>query len=203
MADFLNAYSIQNWLESCPQGYLEDTVYGHESTESEPDVLMDNDVLRQDAIRTTVALVVGERCALAASSGLINAAPDEASKRFLATQTLDEARHVEVYHRYLTEKLGLSYEIHPSLNTLLEDICSDSRWDVTYLGMQIMVEGLALAAFGIMRLMMEGAPLIQDITSRVMADESRHVAFGVLSWLVSMVSAIRVALPSSTSLSEP
>ncbi len=64
---------------------------------------------------------------------------------------------------------------------MLDDICSDSRWDVTFLGMQIMVEGLALAAFGIMRLLMEGEPLIQDITSRVMADESRHVAFGVLS----------------------
>ena len=60
-----------------------------------------NPVLREDAIRTTVQLVVGERCALAASSGLINAAPDEASKRFLATQTLDEARHVEIFTQRL------------------------------------------------------------------------------------------------------
>ena len=100
MADFLSAYSIQNWLESCPQGYLEGTVYGHKPGESEIEILKTNPVLHEDAIRTTVQLVVGERCALAASSGLINSAPDEASKRFLATQTLDEARHVEIFtHR--------------------------------------------------------------------------------------------------------
>jgi hypothetical protein len=94
---------------------------------------------------------------------------------------MDEARHVEVYHRYLTEKLGISYEVHPSLQQLLDQILQDPRWDLTFLGMQIMVEGLALAAFGMMRLMMAGEPLIQDITTRIMGDESRHVAFGVLA----------------------
>ena len=69
MADFLNAYSIQRWLELCPQGYLEDTVYGHGESEKEPDSLLDDDDLRTAAIRTTVQLVVGERAALAASSG--------------------------------------------------------------------------------------------------------------------------------------
>jgi hypothetical protein len=94
---------------------------------------------------------------------------------------LATAKIVEVYHRYLTDKLGVSYEIHPSLATLFADIMSDSRWDVTYLGMQIMVEGLALAAFGLQKMMMAEEPLIVDITTRIMADESRHVAFGVLS----------------------
>jgi len=123
----------------------------------------------------------GEQGALVATAKIVQQVPWEEAKFYAANQVADEARHVEVYHRYLTEKLGLSYEIHPSLKTLLDDICSDSRWDLTYLGMQIMVEGLALAAFGIMRLLMEGEPLIQDITTRVIADESRHVAFGVLS----------------------
>jgi hypothetical protein len=67
------------------------------------------------------------------------------------------------------------------LNRLLDDIITDSRWDVTFLGMQIMVEGLALAAFGVTRMQMADEPLIQDLIGRVMADESRHVAFGVLS----------------------
>ena len=66
-------------------------------------------MLHEEAIRTTVQLVVGERCALAASSGLINAAPDEASKRFLATQTLDEARHVEIFTHRLYD-LGVRKE---------------------------------------------------------------------------------------------
>jgi hypothetical protein len=101
MTDFLKGYSIQYWLESAPQGYLMNTEYGHAPGETEPQPILADPVLREQAVRTTVQLVLGERCALAASSGLINAAPDEASKRFLATQTLDEARHVEVFTQRL------------------------------------------------------------------------------------------------------
>jgi hypothetical protein len=86
-----------------------------------------------------------------------------------------------VYRRYLTEKLGVSYPVNRHLHTLLEQIIGDSRWDMIYLGMQIMVEGLALAAFGLMRFTAATEPLIQQITSYVMRDEARHVAFGVLS----------------------
>ncbi len=123
----------------------------------------------------------GEQGALVATAKLVQQVPWEEAKFYAANQVSDEARHVEVYHRYLTEKLGLSYEIHPSLAALLEDIVADSRWDVTYLGMQILVEGLALAAFGLQKLMMQGEPLIQEITTRIMGDEARHVAFGVLT----------------------
>ena len=123
----------------------------------------------------------GEQGALLATAKIVQQVPWEEAKFYAANQVADEARHVEVYHRYLTEKLCLSYEVHPSLQQLLDEILRDPRWDVTYLGMQILVEGLALAAFGMMKLMMANEPLIQDITARIMADESRHVAFGVLS----------------------
>jgi hypothetical protein len=123
----------------------------------------------------------GEQGALLATAKIVQAVPWEEAKFYAANQVADEARHVEVYHRYLTEKLGLSYEVSPSLNRLLDDIIRDPRWDITFLGMQIMVEGLALAAFGVTRLQMADEPLIQDLIGRVMADESRHVAFGVLS----------------------
>jgi hypothetical protein len=123
----------------------------------------------------------GEQGALVATAKIVQQAPTVEAMLYAANQVADEARHVEVYHRYLTEKLGISYEIHPALASLLGDIVTDSRWDMTYLGMQIMVEGLALAAFGLMKLMMQDEPLIQDLTTRVMSDESRHVAFGVLS----------------------
>jgi len=123
----------------------------------------------------------GEQGALLATAKIVETVPWAEAKFYAANQVADEARHVEVYHRYLTEKLGLSYEIHPSLATLLSDIMTDSRWDVTYLGMQIMVEGLALAAFGLQKMMMAEESLIVDITTRIMADESRHVAFGVIS----------------------
>ena len=123
----------------------------------------------------------GEQGALLATAKIVETVPWAEAKFYAASQVLDEARHVEVYHRYLTEKLGISYGVHPSLQTLLDDILRDPRWDLTFLGMQIMVEGLALAAFGLLRLQMAGEPLIQDITGRIMADESRHVAFGVLA----------------------
>ncbi len=123
----------------------------------------------------------GEQGALLASARIVETVPWAEAKFYAAVQVMDEARHVEVYHRYLTEKLGISYEVQPALETLLDDIVSDSNWDVTYLGMQIMVEGLALAAFGTVRMTMSGEPLIQDITARIMADEARHVAFGVMS----------------------
>jgi hypothetical protein len=123
----------------------------------------------------------GEQGALLATAKIVETVPWAEAKFYAANQVADEARHVEVYHRYLTEKLGISYEIHPSLGQLLADIMTDPRWDVTYLGMQIMVEGLALAAFGLQKMMMAEEPLIVDITTRIMADESRHVAFGVIS----------------------
>jgi uncharacterized ferritin-like protein (DUF455 family) len=123
----------------------------------------------------------GEQGALLATAKIVETVPWAEAKFYAASQVLDEARHVEVYHRYLTEKLGVSYGVHPSLQTLLDDILRDPRWDLTFLGMQILVEGLALAAFGLVRLQMTGEPLIQDITARIMADESRHVAFGVLA----------------------
>jgi hypothetical protein len=123
----------------------------------------------------------GEQGALLATAKIVQTVPEAEAKFYAANQVADEARHVEVYHRYLTEKMGISFPVVPSLQELLSDIIEDPRWDVTFLGMQILVEGLALAAFGMMRLMMSGEPLIQDITTRIIGDEARHVAFGVLA----------------------
>ena len=92
---------------------------------------------------------------------------------------MDEARHVEVYHRYLHEKLGIEYPSTRPQDAARPDP-RDSRWDMKFLGMQIMVEGLALAAFGMMRDTATN-PLLRDLTAYVMGDEARHVAFGVLS----------------------
>ena len=102
------------------------------------------------------------------------------AKLYASTQVVDEARHVEVFARYLDEKLGGHYQINAHLRMLLDDIVNDSRWDMTYLGMQVMVEGLALAAFGFMH-QLTGEPLLKQLLRYVMSDEARHVAFGVLS----------------------
>jgi len=123
----------------------------------------------------------GEQGALVATAKLVQACPDEEAKFYAASQVLDEARHVEVYHRYLTEKLGTSYPILPSLGNLLDDVIEAKDWDMSFLGMQIMVEGIALGAFAFVKLSNPDEPLILEITERVMQDESRHVAFGVLT----------------------
>ena len=122
----------------------------------------------------------GEQGALVATARLVETAPDIDSKFYAANQVADEARHVEAYSKYLIEKLQHSYPISKPLESLLVDIMGEKRWDITYLGMQIMVEGLALAAFGWGNLLFHD-PVIKQITDYVMRDEARHVAFGVLS----------------------
>jgi hypothetical protein len=122
----------------------------------------------------------GEQGALICTAKIVETVPWYDAKLYASTQVVDEARHVEVFARYLDEKLGGSYQINAHLRMLLDDIVNDSRWDMTYLGMQIMVEGLALAAFGNMQ-QMTNEPLLKKLLRYVMSDEARHVAFGVLS----------------------
>ena len=122
----------------------------------------------------------GEQGALICAAKIVHIVPGLDAKFYAATQVMDEARHVEVYSRYLSEKLQLAYPINPGMKSLLNDIISDSRWDMTYLGMQVLIEGLALAAFGLIR---EYAtePLAKALNTYVMQDEARHVAFGRLA----------------------
>ena len=122
----------------------------------------------------------GEQGALLCTAKIVETVPWIDAKYYAATQVVDEARHVEVFGKYIDTKLGDSYPINVHLKLLLDDIINDSRWDMTYLGMQIMVEGLALAAFGFMH-QLTPEPLLKKLLRYVMADEARHVAFGVLS----------------------
>ena len=122
----------------------------------------------------------GEQGALLCTARIVETVPWIDAKYYAATQVMDEARHVEVFARYLDEKLGYQYRINENLKGILDDILRDPRWDIAYLGMQIMVEGLALAAFGMMH-MVTTEPLLKKLLRYVMSDEARHVAFGVLS----------------------
>ena len=190
MADFLSQYSIQRWLEMCPQGYLDGTVFGHAADVSEPEEFMENDLLREGSIATTVQLVVGERCALAASSGLVNAAPDFASKTFLATQTLDEARHVEIFTQRLFD-LGVKPEdlestidtfVNPNLvkfaEVLLEKV-SNGDFVSGVVGQNIVLEGMAFSVFELLQAASaEMNPKFAQTLSGTIADERRHVGFG-------------------------
>ena len=122
----------------------------------------------------------GEQGALICASKIVSTVPDIDSKFYAATQVVDEARHVETYSRFLYEKLELAYPINPHLRSLLDNVVTDSRWDMTYLGMQVLIEGLALAAFGLIRDVATNE-LARAVTAYVMEDEARHVAFGRLA----------------------
>ena len=122
----------------------------------------------------------GEQGALICTAKIVETVPWIDAKYYAATQVMDEARHVEVFAKYLDTKLEGHYPLNAHLGLLLDDIIEDSRWDMTYLGMQIMVEGLALAAFGFMH-MTTPEPLLKQLLRYVMSDEARHVAFGVLT----------------------
>jgi hypothetical protein len=122
----------------------------------------------------------GEQGALICTAKIVETVPWIDAKYYASTQVMDEARHVEVFARYLDDKLSGHYPINAHLKLLLDDIVNDGRWDMTYLGMQIMVEGLALAAFGFIH-QLTTEPLLKQLLRYVMSDEARHVAFGVLS----------------------
>jgi len=102
------------------------------------------------------------------------------AKYYASTQTMDEARHTEVFAKYLHTKVGEAYPMSPFLEAQIMALLEDSRWDIAYLGMQIVIESLALAAFGsLLRTTQE--PLLRKLLRYVMSDEARHVAFGVIS----------------------
>jgi hypothetical protein len=122
----------------------------------------------------------GEQGALIATAKIVGTVPDMNAKFYAATQVMDEARHVEAYKRLLHEKFDLAYPINPSLKTLLEQTLTDRRWDMTYLGMQVLIEGLALAAFQSLR-DKAGNTLAGAVNAYVMQDEARHVSFGRLA----------------------
>lgn len=190
MSSFLDAYSIQHWLESAPQGYLLNTQYGHPAGEQEPELVTGDPVLREQAIRTTVQLVLGERCALAASSGLVGAAPDEASKRFLATQTLDEARHVEIFTQRLYDLGVKKTELEDTLQTLanphllkfaetLLEKVDRKDFVAGVVGQNVILEGMAFHVFEMMHAGSRSSnPKFAHTLSGTIADERRHVGFG-------------------------
>ncbi len=122
----------------------------------------------------------GEQGALYAAAQVTEAVHGMDAKLYGATQVMDEARHVEVFARYLDDKLGKLYQVNDNLFTLIDALMTDGRWDMKFLGMQIMIEGLALGAFGTLH-QLTREPLLKELLARVIQDEARHVHFGVVA----------------------
>ncbi len=122
----------------------------------------------------------GEQGALMAAAQVTEAVQFFDGKYYGATQVVDEARHVEVFHRYLDTKLEKLYQVNDNLFVIIDALMEDSRWDMKFLGMQIMVEGLALGAFGTLYKITR-EPLLKSLLKMVIQDEARHVHYGVLA----------------------
>jgi hypothetical protein len=122
----------------------------------------------------------GEQGALLAACQVTESVGWMDGKLYGSTQVVDEGRHVEVFHRYLTQKLEKLYQVNDNLYVIIDALMTDSRWDLKFLGMQIMIEGLALGAFGTMRNATQ-EPLLRELLRYVITDEARHVHFGVVA----------------------
>jgi hypothetical protein len=122
----------------------------------------------------------GEQGALMAAAQVTEAVPFFDGKFYGATQVVDEGRHVEVFHRYLDSKLEKLYQVNDNLFVIIDALMQDSRWDLKFLGMQIMIEGLALGAFGTLYKITR-EPLLKQLLKNVIQDEARHVHYGVLA----------------------
>ena len=130
----------------------------------------------------------GEQGALLVASQLCSCAPTFNAKLYAASQTFDEARHVEAFNKYIQTRLKRSFPIGRSLKGLLDKILTDPRWDLKFIGMQVVIEGLALAAFQASR---ETAtdPVYKEMIGLIIRDEARHVTFGI-NYLTDFVKTL-------------
>ena len=151
-----------------------ETLKAYENLSEEEKIVFD----RHSTAELMSQFLHGEQGALLVASQLASCAPTYNAKLYAASQTFDEARHVEVFNRYLQEKIGIHYPINPSLKLLLDKILTDERWDLKFIGMQIIIEGLALAAFQMLKAITKD-PLLKQLLHYVVRDEARHVTFGI------------------------
>ncbi len=123
----------------------------------------------------------GEHGAMLVCSQLVESVSGTDAKFFQATQVVDEARHTEVLDRYVKERLGgLRYPLPDFERELFDTLLADKRWTVKTIGLQLVAETFAVALF---RMMAETSkdPLLRQICTYVLQDESRHMGFGMLS----------------------
>ena len=151
-----------------------ETLEAYQKLSEEEKILFD----RHSTAELMSQFLHGEQGALLVASQLASCAPTYNAKLYAASQTFDEARHVEVFNKYLQDKIGIHYPINPSLKLLLDKILTDERWDLKFIGMQIIIEGLALAAFQMLKSITKD-PLLKQLHHYVVRDEARHVTFGI------------------------
>lgn len=136
-------------------------------------------LFREAATFTLSQVLHGEQAALMVCGQLVNVVPDLDGKFAAAVQVMDEARHVEVFARYL-DKVGHRYPIDPDLQAIVSQILAETDWEAKCVGMQVILESVALGFFR-SGTEMAREPVLASFIGKVHEDEARHVAYGVLS----------------------
>lgn len=173
--------SFEFWFGAV-EGYLVDRPYGRSPDTPDPEL---DDTRRDRLITTLCNYCVGETAALEGASGLVRLAPNHHAKVFMATQVVDEARHLEVFLRRLTD-LGVvdtAAEIQKRANPALLDFKSSllelvdaGEWDAAVFAQNVILESMEFTVF---RSHAENAdPVTAEVLQGVISDERRHFGFG-------------------------
>ncbi len=120
----------------------------------------------------------GEQGAMMLCGQLVEVVPDMDGKLYAATQVIDEARHVEVFHRYI-KRLDKIYPAMPGLTALMNAVLTADLWQMKCVGMQIIAESIAMGSFKTMKAITRDEVLrkVFELTSQ---DEARHVSYGLI-----------------------
>ncbi len=121
-------------------------------------------------------LLHGEQGSLLICAQLVNMRPDMDGKLFLASQVMDEARHIEVFRRYL-DRMEV-FPVDLNVKFIIDSILGTPNWHKKAIGMLVLVEGYAMGAFSYAK-RVNTDPCLNQVLDLVMQDEGRHVGFGI------------------------
>jgi hypothetical protein len=133
--------------------------------------------VNQFALRSFSSILHGEQGALNLSASLCHVLKDQGAQEYAANQTREEARHVTAFAKYIKARWGRPVECGPTLKALLVDIIGSPEVYKKIIGMQMLVEGLAMGAFATF-FKVTNDPLCKKLMQLVMTDEAFHHKFG-------------------------
>jgi len=123
------------------------------------------------------SILHGEQGALSLSASLCQVLRDPGAQEYAANQTREEARHVAGFSRYIEKRFGTPLASGPTLASLMDQIVQSELVYKKLVGMQMLIEGLAMGAFATIHAQTED-PLLKRLVQMVMTDEAFHHKFG-------------------------
>jgi len=174
-------HSFEFWFQAV-EGYLTGTTFGHRPETVEVSL---PDADRERLITVLCNYCVGETAALEGASGLIAVAPNRQAKIFLATQVVDEGRHLEVLLHRMRE-LGVARpeeEVERRASRSLRvfrrkllDLVAGKDWEAAIFAQNVILESLEFAVF--QGHAERADPVTREILLGIVKDERRHIGFG-------------------------